>query len=188
MTRRRLLEAVLAIASVSLVFALWWFRAHETVPRCVTRIESVTIRGTSLRGLAEPGETWFAAYGYYSCRVPERGEIVLHDWAGNSAPVAKLIKAVPGDRLGFIEAAGPEGGTTLSINGVVAKTSQGDPYRFEPSEQRLLALYLEDFGSLVPDDTFLLLSNRVSGTIDSRRFGFVRGTQLLARMYPKRPG
>ena len=62
------------------------------------KVEFPEVRGDSLYPLIKPGQTVKLIYGYYDDRPVERGEIVAYSYAGDTAPIIKIVKAVPGDK------------------------------------------------------------------------------------------
>lgn len=141
----------------------------------------VEVRGTSLLGLVNPGTKLTLLVGAYACNAPKRGDWVAHRYGGNPDPIAKVIAAVPGDQVhlaGCVEQdVVPR--QCLFIGGRQSRTSDGTPHFVQPQEARLLGPYLE---AAIPSDTYLLLSNRPSGTVDSRQFGLVAREDLLGML------
>jgi signal peptidase I len=140
-------------------------------PSCATTIEQRTVRGTSLRGALEPGQTVRIERGHYRCHPAERGELVIYHPPGRATPIIKFVRGVPGDRLAITA----EGG--IEINDVELRTSLGEPYRIPPRAQRMLALYV----GTIPPNAYLILGNRPAGSTDATRFGLVARADLRGR-------
>ena len=103
---------------------------------CVSAQEEKTVRGNSLSGLAEDGESVKVQEGYYNCHPVRRNDIAVYKYAGNSNPLIKIVKGVPGDKFGLEQsplrqdyAGQGEGGWYIRLNGERLANSQGEPYR-----------------------------------------------------------
>ena len=137
---------------------------------CVSSIEERIVRGNSLTGLIEPNETVKILFDYYDCNEVKREDIVAYNYAGNTEPIIKIIKGVSGDKFDFQEF---EGGWHILINEEILKNSEDQPYFLNERSHRMLSLYYEDYGGLIPENTYLILGNLASGATDSTRFGLV---------------
>lgn len=147
---------------------------------CITKKELKTVRGGSLSGLVEDGATIKALYGYYDCHRGKRGDIVLYSYAGNDNPLIKVIKAAPGDQFS-LEEAEAGGGWNIVVNGEILETSAGEPYVIAGKKYDMLALYEKDYGDGIPENTYILLGEQPSGSMDSTRFGLVHKDDILAK-------
>ena len=149
--------------------------------RCVSEEQPVEIRGTSLLGLMPPGSSAKLLLNAYACNEPRRGDIVVHRFAGNRDPVVKILAAVPGDTFS-IDDCPPDDvlpRRCLILRGKTSRTSEGTTYLLQPKEEALLGEYVRSNAGVIPPSTYLLLSNRQSGTVDSRQFGLVSRADLL---------
>jgi signal peptidase I len=145
---------------------------------CQDRVEDFYVRGNSLSGIVEPDQHIRARFGFYDCHSVSRGDLVLLRYAGNRAPVLKVVRGVPGDR--FSVSAGAPG--ELALNGAVATNAQGVPFFLDARARRMLALYEHDYGGVIPGNAYLLLGNQPSGSVDARRFGLVAEREILAKV------
>jgi len=146
---------------------------------CIERTEERTVRGTSLSGLIEAGSTVKILFGYYSCNEVKRGDIVAYNYAGDANPIIKIVKGIPGDKFHLQEA---NGVWNILINGDILKNSQNQPYLLGERGHRMLALYERDYKSIIPADTYLILGNLASGSLDSTRFGLIGKQDILGRV------
>ncbi len=119
-----------------------------------------TVRGHSMLPLIEPGEELALLKGYYRCYEPKIEEIVAYDYAGNEAPLIKIIKATFRDKVEIKD-------KRLWINSEVMKNSRGKEYLFSPCEIRILSLYIKN--NHLPDKCYLIFGDNVSDSLDSRR-------------------
>jgi signal peptidase I len=141
----------------------------------------VEVRGNSLGTLAPAGTRLVLLEGYYRCNAVRRGDVVALRYGGDKSPLSKVVHGVPGDRLALEVTAR---GERLSINGQVAKTSEGVPFEIDAAADRMLRGYVRGFGGVIPKDAYLVLGDRSGRTVDSRRFGLVARADLLGLLVP----
>jgi len=68
---------------------------------CVTKIEERIVRGNSLFPTIKSGETVKILSGYYNCHEVDEGDIVIYHYSGDTNPLIKIVKGIPGDKLGL---------------------------------------------------------------------------------------
>ena len=146
---------------------------------CSIKIEEMTVRGSSLDPLIKPEQTIKALFGYYNCHEIERGDVVLFDYAGNKNPLIKVVKGIPGDKFELRET---EGGWNIIVNNKYVKNFEGKPYLISGNRYKMLALYERDYKGMIPENAYLLLSNQISGSVDSTRFGLVDKSGIIAKV------
>lgn len=171
--------AALVLVSAGLGIGSWL--ASQKYPACVTGVETRAVRGGSMRPLIEPGAKVKVELGYYSCREVVRGDLVLYDYQGNYDPLLKIAAGIPGDRFETVPDPTAPIYSNILVNGQVLKTSSGEPYVLEPRGTRLLSLYAEDYGSVIPPGTYLLMGDSPRGALDSTVFGLVSKNSLIGR-------
>lgn len=145
---------------------------------CITKSETLEVRGTSLAPLINPGETIELARGYYDCHAVERDDVVAYRYAGNAAPIVKIVKAVPGDRWRLEKT---KDAYLIVVNAKPVLNSQGKAYRIPASGARMLKLYADSY-PVLPENTYLILGNNVTGSLDATRFGLVDKRDILGRV------
>lgn len=150
--------------------------AKRGSPAAPTEVEVHTVRGASMTGLLEAGQTIRVARGFYANHPIERGDLVVY---GTQRPIVKRASAIGGDRFGVTDDHGRLG---LTINGKPATTSRGEPYSLDAAGARMLSLYARGYDGTVPPDACLLLSNVPSGGLDSARFGLVARRDLVGKV------
>ena len=146
---------------------------------CSIKIEEMTVRGSSLDPLIKPEQTIKALFGYYNCHEIERGDVVLFDYAGNKNSIIKIVKGISGDKFELRET---EGGWNIIVNNKIVKNSEGKPYLISGNRYKMLALYERDYKGMIPENAYLLLSNQISGSVDSTRFGLVDKSGIIAKV------
>ena len=146
---------------------------------CFVKIQEKIVRGSSLSGLIEEGQTIKIAFGFYNCNEIGREDIVAYEFSGNPEPIIKIVKGVPGDKFG-LEKFGNY--WQIIINGEVVKNSKGEPYQLSESAYNLLSLYVKDYGGVIPPDTYLILGNLPAGSLDSSRFGLVDKSGIAGKV------
>ena len=144
----------------------------EMTDDCDENIVITEVRGTSMAGIVEPGESVAIDYGYYDCHDIKTGDIVIVYYSGNDVPLIKSVFAVPGDRFELSDG-------RLLVNGAVAVNSLGDAYYFSGNAAKMLMLYQNDYEGLIPANGYLVLGNKVEGTIDSTRFGLIDRSNII---------
>ncbi|KKU19698.1 MAG: hypothetical protein UX29_C0001G0081 [Parcubacteria group bacterium GW2011_GWA2_46_10] len=144
---------------------------------CVTGVEERIVRGSSLTGLVEDGETVQIYFGYYKCNEVQREDIVIYNYAGDTNPIIKVVKGIAGDKFDLEETAGD--GWHILINGGVLKNSEGQPYLIDGKGFKMLSLYSKDYDHVIPDNAYLIMGNQVNGSTDSTRFGLVHKDDFL---------
>ena len=157
----------------------------------VLQQEKRLVKGNSLTPILNPGDQVKILFNYYECSKIQAGEvdntfkvkrddIIAYDFAGQpSEPIIKIIKAIPGDSF-KLQRAGSN--WNILINNKILKNSQGQPYNLPEAKYKMLHLYERDFNGLIPADTYLILGNLPSGSLDSTRFGLVHKNDILGKV------
>ncbi len=158
------------------VAALLLAAAQASCPVQLVRFE---VRGESMRGLLAPGSELAAELGYYACHPVRRGDLAIVRLPWRKRPIVKRVLALPGDRIAL--RAGPAG-VRLLVNGRPLTTPGGAPYAFRGGRERMLRLYVEQFGGALPPGTFFVFGTERGGSLDSSRFGPVLRSELAGRV------
>lgn len=164
------------LAVLGLIAAVGVMFAKES---CVSNKKTENVRGGSLSGIVEDGESVKVWEGYYNCHPVRRNDIVLYKYADKPAPLIKIVKAVPGDNF-RLEQVG--NGWRIRLNGERLANSEGEPYRLADAQMRVLALYEKDYQGVIPEGAYLLMGNLANGSNDSTRFGLVSKNDLVGKM------
>jgi len=146
---------------------------------CSIETEEMIVQGNSLDPLIKPEQTIKTLFGYYNCNKIKRGNIVLFDYAGNKNFIIKIVKGISGDKFELRET---ESGWNIIINNRIVKNSEGKPYLIFGNTYKMLSLYEKDYKGVIPEDAYLLLGNRVSGSVDSTTFGLVDKSGIVAKV------
>lgn len=146
---------------------------------CSIDRQPLSLSGNSLQGIADNGEEVELMHGYYSCKSVRRGDVVAYRFGGSSDALAKIVRAVPGDRLALREV---DGYWEIIVNGRTLSTSEGVHYRISESRANMLSLYINDYNGRIPENAVLLLGNVASGSFDSTQFGLVGVEDLLGKV------
>lgn len=147
-------------------------------PPCTSAVRTLTVRGGSMQPMVDSGAMVRAAFGYYDCHEPVRGDVALLLRSPRLPLMIKRIMAVPGDR---VELRGELGVQRLYVNGRRLENSQRQPYVVRAQERSMVALYLTDY-DVVPAAAYLLLGDVTHGSMDGRSFGFVSRQDLVAKV------
>lgn len=138
------------------------------------------VRGDSLAPLLKSGDAVQVLEGYYGDHRVERGDLVVIRWAGRQSPLLKIARGLPGDALSLERAPGSKG-WHLWINGRAARNSEGRPYLLDERAQRMTGLYVRDYGGTIPAESYLVLGDQPSGSLDSTRFGLIHRSALVGK-------
>src|SRR3989338_4715235 len=117
--------------------------SNDTQARCGIKAEERIVRGYSLSGLVEPGQTVNILFGFYDCNEITREDIVAYQYAGNSEPIIKIVKGAPNDTFGFEKS--PAGCWNIFINSEKVQESRGANYCIGDAGYRMLSLYEKDY-------------------------------------------
>jgi signal peptidase I len=153
--------------------------------QCITESKKVLVVGNSLEPLITDGKYVEAVFGYYDCNNISRGDVVLYSHTSNSRPFIKIIKGIPEDRFDFLIM--EQGQRALRINEEVQKNSIGEIYKLDNQSLSLLKLYYQDYGGVIPENTYLLLGDLIGGSIDSTKFGLVDRSSIIAKVKVLKP-
>jgi len=146
---------------------------------CLIETEEMTVRGNSLDPLIKSEQTIKALFGYYDCNKIKRGDIVLFNYAGNKNFVIKIIKGIPGDKF---ELRKLDSGWNIIVNNQIVKNSEDELYLISGNAYKMLSLYEKDYKGVIPENSYLLLGNRVSGSVDSTTFGLIDKSGIVAKV------
>ena len=145
---------------------------------CISGVEERIVQGNSLSGLIDSGSKVRVLKDYYQCNNPLREQVVAYNYSGDKNPIIKIVKGIPGDSW---EVFRKSGGYGILVNGQVLKNSLREEYFISDSQSKMLLLYTSDY-PVIPQDSYLLLGNLVSGSIDSTRFGLVSREDIMGRV------
>jgi len=124
------------------------------------------------------GDTVSAIYDYYDCNDILRDDVVLYDYAGNKSLLIKSVKAIPGDRWELKEV---NNGYEIVVNNESVLNFEKEPYLISSNSAKMIELYINDY-PIIPNDTYLLLGNKIGGTLDSTKFGLVGKNDIKAKV------
>jgi len=155
------------------------FAVKAEEKNCEQRIEEKIVKGDSLSPILEPGQTVKIDFNYYNCNEIKKGDIIAFKYSKNIDPLVKIVKGLPGDSFRLEK---KESKWSILINDKIIKNSEGNPYVLSEQRQKMLSLYERDYQGKIPSEAFLVLGNKVSGTIDSSFFGLVDKSSILGKV------
>ncbi len=147
---------------------------------CVTETSEQIVRGQSLAGLIEEGQTVRLLKGFYNCNPLRRGDIVAYNYSGQSELIIKIARGLPGDTFNL--AKNQRGNYNIIINSQAAKNSTGQTYELPEGRQRMLELYINDYQGVIPANAYLILGNQAEGSLDSIRFGLIGKEGIVGKI------
>jgi signal peptidase I len=171
----RFLRAILIICfitGISIHTSLFSTAAEEILSE-----ETVFIRGNSLMPLLKAEDEVKIWRGYYQSHPVKKGDLVLVDYTGRKNALIKLVKGIAGDRLDLQKADDGKRWYIL-INGKILKNSEGRNYILTGKRYKKLSLHEGD----IPKDSYLVLGNVPTGSLDATRFGLVERSQIIAKV------
>lgn len=169
---------IIVLSVLWYVNRVWFDRFFEN-RACITKIEERAVQGISLEPMIQDGAIVTIKFDYYGCNEVKRGDVAAYTYAGNSEPLIKIVKGIPGDTF-FLRQDGDA--RHIILNGEVVKNSEGEPYQVSEQGNRLLSLYIRDYQGVIPANTYLLLGNIANGSLDSTRFGLVSKNDLMGKV------
>jgi signal peptidase I len=153
----------------------------ETKEECVIDYRVVTINGYSMSPFLESGEEVQALFNYYSCNDVLRNDVVLYKYSGKSNLLIKFIRAIPGDTWNLKKT---NSGYEIIVNGISLLNSEGKLYLIPEGSTKMLELYARDY-PVIPADAYLLLGDKIDGSMDSTSFGLVGKKDIMAKVEKK---
>ncbi|MFA6550995.1 MAG: signal peptidase I [Patescibacteria group bacterium] len=151
---------------------------------CVSEQTDEIVRGQSLSGLIEEGQTVKLLKNFYNCNPIQRGDIVAYSYTGRPEPIIKIAKGLPGDRFNLQK--NERGNYNILINAKIITTSANQPYVLQAGTQKMLELYVNDYKGVIPPDTYLIFGNIATGSLDSTRFGLVGKEGIIGKIESKK--
>ncbi len=176
-SRRKLILMFLAII-VTASFLYFVFIKKDTKEEIVNNdcfvTKQRTIDGASMSPLLQNGETVTTFENYYDCNEIQKGDIIIFNFKTREGDYIKKIVGMPNEILEFEEG-------YIKINGEYVLNSEGNKYKLNSSQQKILSIPLVD--NQIPRNGYLVLGDNVSnGTFDSRQFGYINKSQIIGKV------
>lgn len=143
-------------------------------------MEECIVRGESMAGIAEEGDTVKLLTGYYNCNPIQRGDIVAYSYGRDNKILMKRAEGIPGDHFN-VDSEGDETGR-LFINGAPLKTSEGKEFILDSQQKHILTMYADSYQSTVPEGAYLIFGNVAEGSVDSTKFGLVGKQDIVGKI------
>ena len=134
-----------------------------------------------MAGIIDEGKEITILHGYYDCDLIKKGDVVAYNYAGNNNPIIKTVLGLPKDDFKITQFR-DTAEYLLLINGQPLANSNGQPYRLDREEAKMLQLYEKDYRGKIPPETYLILGNITSGSLDSIKFGLVGEKDILGKV------
>ncbi|PIR92578.1 signal peptidase I [Candidatus Falkowbacteria bacterium CG10_big_fil_rev_8_21_14_0_10_44_15] len=176
---------IFGVIAVVIIGAIFYFSGQNNFDlSCVTEEAEQIVRGQSLSGLIEEGQTIKMLKGFYNCNPVRRGDVIVYGYSGQPEPIIKIAQGLPGDS--FSLAKNHRGNYNIVINGQAAKNSAGQSYELPEGRQQMLALYSNDYQGVIPANAYLILGNQTEGSLDSTRFGLIGKEGIMGKVEANR--
>ena len=161
--------------TVSVIGILSFPSANASPPEAI-----YTVRGTSLTPLVRPNQEIRLIHGFYDQNPVQREDIIAYAPGHADVPIIKIVKAVEGDTW-EVKKESASDFCTVHVNGHVLKNSQEHEYRFPLERLSMLDLYAKHY-PVIPKDTYFILGDRITGTLDSTRFGLIHKRDIIGKV------
>ena len=155
--------------------------APQEVNSCRENIKEETykIGKSSLPGIVETGDEVKVFSNYCQSNDIKRGDIVLYRADLKSEPIIKIVKGIPGDKLGL---QGDEKVWNLLINDETLTTSKGKTYEISNKDGEALITHLQKSMGIIPPGEYLLMGNTVEESDGGSFFGLVKISDIIGRV------
>ena len=141
--------------------------------------EIYKIGKSSLPGIVEIGDEVKVLLNYCQCNDIKRGDIVFYRADLKSEPIIKIVKGIPGDKLGL---QGDEKVWNLVINDETLTTSKGKTYEISNKDGEALITHLQKSMGIIPPGEYLLMGNTVEESDGGSFFGLVKISDIIGRV------
>lgn len=148
---------------------------NKSLVRCYQERDDV-IRGSSLEPFLRDGAKVKTLLGYYNCNNFQRGEVVIFKFKTRKETFVKKLMGLPQDKLEIRK-------DTIYLNEQILTNSENKPYLTDERAKLLLTKPLAE--NKIPENYFLVLSDRENPTFDSRTFGFLAKEHILGKVISK---
>ena len=134
-------------------------------------LETKRIEGLSLAPLIKNGTT--IEVRPTACILSLKiNDIAIFHSGARKEPIAKIVKALPGDHFRIQD-------SKIYTNDQILKNSEGFEYTLPASSTKLLEAYARSYNGTIPNDTYLLIGDNPSGSLDSSRLGLIHKKDIL---------
>lgn len=152
------------------------FLTYLFAASCGLHVKSFTVRGDSMSPLLKSAQEIRVSLDYYKCHRPVVGDIVIIKITDDRNEIVKKVVGGPGDFFEYRN-------RNIYINKKLLKNSQGQAYALD---SKMLELYAKSYPTL-PKDTYLVMGDNISGTLDSSKFGMIDIRQITGKVLFKSP-
>ncbi len=146
---------------------------------CNTTMDSVIMNEDVMEGVIKSAQKVSVEIGYYNCKEPVAGDVVLVKTSGRPDPIIRFVRVLPKDSFKLER---KQDRFHLKVNGSVVSNADGKPYAFDENKSRLLQLYERSLKGKMEDGIYFIFSNRTDGGYDSTRFGPVEKSKLIGKV------
>lgn len=183
---------VAAVTAIVVSAALWWLGRLDaprpaSVPPVSTAacvIKPSVLSGTSLKPAYASGEMVNFMMGE-QCPLADliqKDRLVLMRTGASKIPVAKFVKALPGERFA-VQPVGNNFEVIVEDKSVVNSTK--DVYILPKTRAEMIRLYVESYKGVIPDKAYLVMGDNLHGTMDSSQFGLINIVDVIGVQAPE---
>lgn len=128
-----------------------------------------TVSGNSMMPTLKEGQTVFLDTSVNDCTPFVRGELVAIRFSKRKHLMVKRAIAIPGDSVVISMEDGSINGGILSCLNQLQQSS-------------VLKIQLARYGNIIPDDTYIVLGDNCSASLDSGEYGLISRDQIVGRI------
>jgi len=180
-----LLTMSLIMLGGALIYRYFEIRSQKHLAQeepCLVSTEDQVMRKPYLRGLLEEREEYRLGIFEEGCGEFGVGDIVAYRPASTSAPILRVVRAVPGHVLELRPSVNGKA-WSLMVNGSFVKDHRGEVYYFGSYPVAPpIGLYIKNNGKMLMDGHYLLFSTVSPGVNDSGQFGVVVRQSMIGKV------
>ena len=146
--------------------------------------EEFEMKDSFMHGVIEAGQKAKVIKEYYTCNKPERGDVVLKSRGDVLPPIARFMRAVPGDHFKLVQDTKKKQ-WNIEINGKLLMSegvAEATPYFFGSENPPALYLYEKPRNGILGPGEIIIFSSVPPGEQDSGQFGIMSLGDIIGKV------
>ena len=168
---KKLILIILTIIVLAIIIG--W--AYHFTPK--DRKILMTIRGDSMEPTLKDGQEVLLNIDYYKRNPIKRGDIIAFKFRTIKQPMVKRVIALPKDKVEF-----KKDGIYVNDRKIKEDYLKDPNYQFTTLELKTILIPLQANNNLVPDNSYLCLSDNRIRKNDSRQWGFLPKDYVIGKV------
>ena len=168
---KKLILIILTIIVLAIIIG--W--AYHFTPK--DRKILMTIRGDSMEPTLKDGQEVLLNIDYYKRNPIKRGDIIAFKFRTIKQPMVKRVIALPKDKVEF-----KKDGIYVNDRKIKEDYLKDPNYQFTALELKTILIPLQANNNLVPDNSYLCLSDNRIRKNDSRQWGFLPKDYVIGKV------